>query len=168
MKRAFILLIILTMIFSCLLTAGCGGGDDSAKEASTTPNTAEDWKTSDITAEQLGVPIFPGAQMDAEQSGALSGEDAGDEGEWLRGVFYSDSQVADVKAWYTQQLSGKEGFTDVSMSSSKGETGMMTYASGETVYQVIIKTSLMKEKGITEIEITSMTGTVDLEKGKQI
>lgn len=167
MKRHLIIVLVLSMVCCCLLITGCGGGNDSGKNASTVPDATEDWKTGDITAEQLGVPIYPGAQMDPEQSGALSGKDAGDEGEWLRGVFYSDTAPGDIKAWYTEQLSGKEGFTDVSMSSEKGETGMLTYTSGETVYQVIIKTSTNSEKGNSMIEITSMTGTVDFEKGKQ-
>jgi len=123
-----ILIITAAVIAMAGLTAGCKGKDDtktfSAPGGKVTVTTKEDgtvkeWSLKgekgsatlsmgqEVSEENLGVPVYPGAT--SEEGGVLSmeGQGAGSEGRFSAAMLHTKDPVSSVVAFYKKKLSDR-------------------------------------------------------------
>lgn len=139
-KRSVVLLLIALV---CL--AGCGG---------------KGVLTAEVSEEDLGVPLYPGAEMIEGASGTVTTASEQEKVTWSGARLITDDSFSDVVAWYKGRLSGRNGFADMSMVSKDAEIGMFTFQEGDSIKTVIINHGDGNLEGKTVIEINADSGSL--------
>lgn len=134
-----------------LVLAGCGGGGKTYTVKNKEGRT-EAHKLREIGAEELGVPVYPGAVL---QQPAGMVESTDEEGkEVTRGaILETKDPVAEVVDWYRANLSSMPEYSDTSTKVKGEDVGIFSFKSGEETKFVTVT----DDEGITEIAITSST-----------
>lgn len=174
MKKTAAVLLVAILVLAVALAAGCGSSDVTVKtdegEVTTSEKDGtvkvegEDGETvvttsEKISEEDIGVPIYPDAQMDEDTAGSVSSKNAEGETTWSVAVMWTEDSVEDVVAWYRDKLSGKPGFTDMSAASGGEAMGMMMFQAGDnTLKTVTIGKNTVDRPGTTSIAISSASG----------
>lgn len=172
MRKFVSLALVLALMFGVLLVVGCGGnegtvkiGDEevkySEKDGEVTIETDEGKITSsdtEVTEEDLGCPIYPGAEMGEGESGSVSFSDGEGEGSMISATFYTKDSVAEVVAWYKEKLAGEPNLMDMSSSAGGEEMGMFTFGAGDEGVNVMI-TADGTDSSKTMINITKGAGS---------
>lgn len=174
MRRAVVLVILGLLALSLLAAVGCG----SKKTTITTPegkvtveegeggkvtlkseegDTTYQWSDKAPTEEELGMPIYPGAQYVAGSGG--SGSFAGEQGAaTVVGAEFTTTDSFDkVLAWYTGKL-GQPAYVE----DGKEATWMSGMGISESDHKAeegeIATLSIKAESGKVKISISRMTG----------
>ena len=172
MKKATVVLLVLIMAFAVALAAGCGSKvtvqTEEGKVTTTEKNgevkvESEKGETTitktEVTEADIGVPIYPNAQMEKDAAGSVSTKNEQGDATWSAAVMWTEDSVADVVAWYRDKLSGKPGFTDMSTTSGGEALGMMMFQAGDnTLKTVTIGKNTVDQPGTTSIAISSASG----------
>jgi len=121
--------------------------DLTDKEEDGETTTEESGKTP--TAEELGVPVYPGSEVDEY----LSIDEIGEEELGIAGTAYSTEDPVDkVIAWYRNELSGEPNFEEDPMFDEDGETGLFFFGTIDEMKVVYVS----KEGSQTLIMISLM------------
>lgn len=172
MRKVLGIVLVGFMVFGLLALVGCGEksvtietdegaatiSEDNGEVTLETEEGETTYSSSDISEEDLGVPIYPGAKVEEGTAGRVTTEGAEGTEEIAGAVLITKDPVSKVTAWYKDQLQGEPGFTDTSMSMEGEELGMFSFQSGDTMKTVMIQAS---EEG-TEISIASTTGMTEM------
>lgn len=159
MKRAVVLLLVALVLVSTACLVGCGEDKAIIKRTDGEVDTGENGvSTTEVSEGDLGVPIYPGAEMIEGASGTVTTTSEQGEATWSGAELITDDSFPEVVAWYKEQLSGKNGFADTSMVSEDTEIGMFTFQEGDSVKTVIINHGGDDLEGKTVVEINSGSG----------
>lgn len=169
MKKSLLVVVVALLAVGLLIFAvGCGGektvktpeGEITEEGEETTIETEEGKTTytEGVSEKDLGVPIYPGAELDEESAGTVSTETEGGEETWSGAVLWTDDDISKVIDWYKDELKGNPGFTDTSMDLEGEKVGMFTFQEGDTTKSVIIAEGEEGDLGKVQIVITSGTG----------
>ena len=169
MKKGLLITVVALLAVGLLVFAvGCGSsttvkteeGEITEKNGETTIKTEEGETTftEGVTEEDLGVPIYPGAELDEESAGTVSTETEGGEETWSAAVLWTDDDISKVIDWYKDELKGKTGYTDTSMDLEGEKVGMLSFQEGDASKSVIIAEGEEGDPGKVQIVITSGTG----------
>ena len=166
MKKILVLLLVTVLIMGVVALAGCGEkkvtieGEDGEVEitekdgdVTMTDESGDSFTTKEISAEDIGIPIYPGAKLQDGTAAAITteGTDGAESGSIA--ILQTKDPVSKVTAWYKDKLSGETGFTDTSMAIESEEVGMFSYQDGNLLKSVIIGSN--DETGMTEIVLSS-------------
>jgi hypothetical protein len=152
----------LAIAMAVLVLAGCSSisvSDNGNKVKISSPELQTDISLGKAALSEIGVPLYPGAQFD-EQSSATLEEQSGSGTKFMGEVdSWTNDPVSQVVAWYKTQLSGKQGFTDLSSTVSKKgeESGLFTFNEGEGTCTVSVAKDVYEHPGRTTIAATRAT-----------
>ena len=166
MKKMLVLLLITALVMGVVALAGCGEkkvtieGEDGEVditekdgEVSVTDEEGDSFSTKEISAEDLDIPVYPGAKVQDGTAAEITSEGVDGTESGSIAVLETKDSVSDVIAWYKDKLSGKDGFTDSSMAIEGQEVGMFYYQDGTEIKSVIVGQN--DETGATEIVLSS-------------
>lgn len=166
MKKTFVLFLVVALLFGIIAIAGCGGDKTVTEEDVTitekngdvtiTDEEGKETYTESLSEEDLGVPIYPGSKMSEGDAGSVTTETAGEATTVSGAVLFTTDPLDKVIAWYKDELQGKAGFTDTSMSAEGETVGMFSYMDGEEMKTIIIGEA--DDTDGTEIIVSSSTG----------
>ena len=111
-------------------------------------------------AQDLGVPIYPGAEVEEGTAGKVETSDEEGTESMAGAVLRTNDSVDDVIAWYRDKLSGMPGFQDTSMEMEGEKLGMFSVQKGDETVTVMIAAS--DEGNYTEIVISVATGMEEM------
>lgn len=151
-KGLAIVVIAMVAVGLLALVVGCGG------KKTVKTDEGETTYTTGITEEDLGVPLYPGAELDEGAAGTIKTETEEGEEIWAGAILWTNDDISKVIDWYKDKLSGKPEFTDSSMDIEGEKLGMLTFQEGDTVKYVMITEGLEDTKGKVQISITSGAG----------
>lgn len=164
-KKALPLFVIAAVLVTLLLVTGCGKTTVTVDEKELDVETEEGSvkvTTGDVSEEELGMPVYPGAEMDKDAGGSVKTEGADGKASWSTAVLWTDDPLEKVISWYKGELSGLPGYTEVNnMGGTPDEQGaMFMFQSGDTMKTVTIGTDTTTAgKERTVIAIVSGSGT---------
>ena len=110
MKKALVLMLLVTMVIALVVIAGCGK-EETTVETTEEKTTVEekdsetvDKRGSEVTEEDVGSPFYPGAEIDEESANYSS------DGEVPHGdvTMCSSDSIEEVVQWYRDNLKGYE------------------------------------------------------------
>lgn len=166
MRKAIGLALLLIIISGLILLAGCGRKPvldyeelmEGKKKGEIKLKTEEGETTvsKGIDEEELCAPIYPGAQLDEDTTQTT--EATGDEGQIgiASATFRTTDAVADVIAWYRNELSGESEFKEMASPTAGRETGVLSYKSGDRSVNITISKD-REDQSKTVISIISGT-----------
>lgn len=168
MKKALVLILALGLLVSLVAIVGCGDDKQTIKTPEGEVTVEEDGGTItfegegqegtiDITDEpptedELGAPIYPGAEYVEGSGGTMSGTSEEGEFSTAGAEFTTGDSFDEVVAWYTDELGeptylGSGGYEEA------------TWMIGDEETEFIVVT-ITVESGDTMISIGRMSGTV--------
>lgn len=148
------------LLLAVALLMGCGTKvtvtDKETKIEVDTPEGKVESEVSDRipTEEELGLPIYPDAELDKESSGTV--DTTTEEGTAsFKGVnLITDDPFSEVVAWYREKLSGMPGFLDMTLGQDSGENALFSVGTeGEAKIVGVEKAP----NGKTKISVASAT-----------
>lgn len=173
MKKFLVLLLVAALVMGIVALAGCGEkkvtieGEDGEIEiteddgdVTMTDESGETFTTKEISADDLDIPIYPGAKIQEGTAAAITTEGAEGTESGSIAILETKDSISKVIAWYKDKLSGKAGFIDTSMAIEGEEIGMFSYQDGDLFKSVIIGSN--DETGITEIVMSSGTESMGM------
>jgi hypothetical protein len=167
MKRIVIFaLLVGVLIASLVLMAGCGNSktvetpagsvttqDNGDSGTVTTPNGSTTFSDQAPTEEQLGAPIYPGANYAQGSGGYASGTDSSGQYSAASGEFTTSDSFDAVAAWYTGKL-GSPVYTGVPSGSDSTKEAIWVSSSGGHRASITVD----QESDGTHIQIGSYGG----------
>jgi hypothetical protein len=167
MKRILVFaLLIGVLIASLSLMAGCGGSktvqtpegsvttqDNGNSGTVTTPDGSTTYSDQAPTEEQLGAPIYPGANYVEGSGGYASGTSSTGQYSAASGEFTTSDDFDTVLAWYTGKLGAPVYTGTASDSDSSQEAIWVSTSSGHAV-----SVTLDQKSDATHITIGSYGG----------
>jgi len=110
-------------------------------------------ETGDVSEEEIGVPIYPGAKLEKNASGTVTDSS----GKYSAAVMYTDDDYDKVVAWYESELKGKPMYNKISQGGANESGTLFMYQDGDEYKTVTIGTDSTK-KGKTVIAVASGSG----------
>ncbi len=168
MRKLTVFLVLLLSIM-LLVSAGCGGkkvtvrteegkveySEESGKVKVKTEEGEATYGQEDVSEEDLGVPIYPGAKLVKGGGGSVKTKTEEGEGEFMTAAFTTSDSIDEVSEWYRSKLSGKPKFMDLSSTMAGKKTGMFMFQEGTAAKTVVISAGEGEQEGATVISISS-------------
>ncbi|MBU1669931.1 MAG: hypothetical protein KKF41_03665 [Actinobacteria bacterium] len=150
-RRCSLLPAVVVLTSLVMVLAGCGNSGTAYKVINEEGQT-ETVDVREIGAQDLGVPVYPGAVL--QNKGALV-ENTDKQGKEVTrmAVLETKDPVKKVVDWYRANLSTMPEFSDASTTVKDKEIGLITYKSGKETKCLTIA----DDHGTTEIAVTSST-----------
>jgi len=155
LKGSVLLVFLITVI-----VAGCGTeGSVSDKEVDIKASTPEGNVESKIkqevpTEEELGLPIYPNAEVDKDASGTIENTTKEGTSKYEGLVLITGDDYNTVVNWYRERLSGMPGFFDMTMGQSDSGTALFSVGTDKEARVVTITEGT---DGKTQITVASAT-----------
>jgi hypothetical protein len=158
MKKALATLMILILALGAIALVGCGGEKEETKVVETGEEEVKvETEKGDIeinkdtpSEEEMDIPVYPDAEAVENAAGSVT--EGGST--FAARQYITDDSVDKVLAWYRDELSGEEGFTD--MSTAQG--GLMSYQSEDLIKTVTVAPGTGEQAGRTLIVLSTATG----------
>lgn len=164
----FVVFITLALIFLLIPSAGCrkneGPVDTSQSSVEVSTNeeglkfTSGDDETvvlsEELSEEDLGIPVYPGAVMLSDPSSSFAETDGEGNIKWMTACLETEDTVSEVIKWYKGKLADKPGFSDSTLTGKGTEIGILSFQSGDLETTVTI-TSGTEYPYETTIQVTS-------------
>lgn len=165
MRRATVSILVFLLIACLFLVIGCGekkatvetpeGEIEFTEDDDGMTIKTEEGETSfsseNLTEEDLGIPIYPGATMVDEEVSSYMDKDAEGNITSLVASLQTKDPVADVVAWYREQLSGEQDFSEIG---GVDGMGMFSILSDGMRITLAIDEDV-EDTGLTIIQVTS-------------
>lgn len=171
MKKAMVMLMVVFLAGALLIAAGCGSkvtvtGEDGSFEIDQRTgeikiHTDEGDATvsmSDVTADDIGVPFYPGAKTAKDGFTGYTTTTTTGQDTYSGVVLYTDDPIGKVIEWYRGALSGKSEFTDLSAVAGGEQVGMFMFTEGGSMKNVAVAEGDSSDPGKTMIHISSASG----------
>ncbi len=173
MRKLAILLLAGMLVAGTVAVVGCGGTrteeitldeedvkvtEENGEVKVETDEGEASVSTKVPTEDEIGIPIYPGAQMYEDSAGSVTTTDEKGKTTYTAAVLYTDDPVAKVVEWYKDKLTGKPGFVDMSTTQAGEDVGLFMFQSGETLKTVTIAEDTDIHPGKTAIAVASVSG----------
>lgn len=171
MRRITALLIAAALLAGVAGLAGCSGGGNTETGKSDLKVTEENGRLKveaeesgaeaekkKLTEEAIGIPVYPGAQMDEEAADSTTKMKEEGKTVWVSAVLYTEDPVSDVVSWYRTRLEKKPGFIDISATQESEEVGLFMFQSGDAMKTVTISKGDVDHPGKTIIRVALGSG----------
>jgi len=153
--RIPLVLFLLTVVVSLAL-AGCGTtavkvGNSSGPKP--TAGTSQENVSSHVPTEaEVGVPVYPGARLNENESMAVTTADGKKTYSVAR--LWTTDAIPTVTAWYQQQLSGKPDFKQLAAeTTAAGTATLFTWSESGKIKMVTVGPGVIEMKGKTVIAV---------------
>ncbi|MBN2167614.1 MAG: hypothetical protein JW738_00090 [Actinobacteria bacterium] len=168
MRKTAILMLSLLVITCLVLQTGCGKEKTASKTPEGSVEVTEDENGMTIKTEEgetiisgealsekdLGIPIYPGAEMVDESVSSYIEKDTEGRVTSLFATLQTQDSVSKVTGWYKEKLAGEPDFLDSTMSSGVDQMGMFSFQSGDLRTTVMVAKDI-EGKGVTIIQVNS-------------
>ncbi|MBN2167612.1 MAG: hypothetical protein JW738_00080 [Actinobacteria bacterium] len=94
----------------------------------------------ELSIEDLGIPVYPGAHMIDDASSSYAEKDAEGKIKWMAACLETEDSVSEVINWYKEKLADEPGFSDSALTDENTEIGILSFQSGDLRTTVTITT----------------------------
>jgi hypothetical protein len=160
-NNSALIVVVFVALLAGMLAAGCGSSGTSKATTPTSPKSkpaSTATRTVVPTEAELGVPVYPGAQMD--ENSALTTTDASGKKEVIAAQMWTTDGTDPVIAWYKDKLSGKPEFKEMPVVEAGKNSTILAWKEGDKYKMITIGPGTVDHKGQTVIGLGAGTPPV--------
>ena len=166
MRKFVVITLAFVLVAGLIVALGCGcdgdapdaGAAEKGEEVKIQTEKGQDTvMRGEVTEEETGVPIFPGAETVEEESSTTRNEEG--DVTWSGAVMLTDTPFTKVAEWYREMLSGRPGFEDMSSSMEDEQIAIFVFGAGDETKMVTICTGGTEYLAKTVISIGAGSGS---------
>jgi hypothetical protein len=149
------LVMFLLAVVASLALAGCGTTAVKVGNSGTKPTTGtsqENVSSHVPTEAEVGVPVYPGARLNENESMAFTNSNG--QKTYSVARLWTTDPIPTVTSWYQQQLSGKTDFKQLAAeTTAAGTATIFTWSESGKIKMVTVGPGVIEMKGKTVIAV---------------